>query len=347
MNKRGDEPLRKKQNEALKVMPKLFADDGYEVEFTDPAWSNYNWYFDATPFLGMEHVKVDSLKGRYNAWWLQHAYEGEVAKPSTALACNLIRYAFFQASPLVFHQVLYDNGNWLNKLNPAMALGGLNSEFLNQYSTLAVLPLITAVSDSGNRLNIFDTEATHKPTILQTPDYVPVSEPKNVLDTPYKTRELYHVNAATYRKLGAWFSYLKEQGVYDNTRIIIVSDHGWSEGKEAPGYLNLPGGADLNSFRATLMVKDFASHGLLSENDGFMTVADVPVLAAKGLISNPVNPYTGKPLITQKEHGVVMTSARRHTPRDNKPNTFIVEPGQWLHVKDDIFDLANWTVVQP
>ena len=347
LNRRDAEPLRKKQNEALKVMPKLFADHGYEVEFTDPAWSNYNWDFDPTPFIGMDHVKVDSLKGRYNAWWLANEYDGEVAKPSAALTCNLIRYAFFRVSPLVFHQVLYDNGNWLNKLNPAMHIGGLNSEFLNQYSALAALPLITAVTDGGNRLNIYDTEATHKPTILQTPEYVPVSEPKNVLDTPFRTSPLYHVNAATYRKLADWFSYLKEQGVYDNTRIIIVSDHGWSEGSDAPGYLRLPNGADLNSFRAVLMVKDFGEHGAIRSDGTFMSVADVPELAAKKLIQNPVNPYTGKPLVMQKEGGVTMTSAQRHTPRDNKPNTFIVGPDEWLHVKDSILDLANWSIVQP
>ena len=34
----------------------------------------------------------------------------------------------------------------------------------------------------------------------------------------------YQVNMAAFLKLGEWFDYLRENGVYDNTRIIIVSD---------------------------------------------------------------------------------------------------------------------------
>ena len=45
----------------------------------------------------------------------------------------------------------------------------------------------------------------------------------------YITREQlahYHANAAALLRLGEWFDWMREQGVYDNTRIIIVSDHG-------------------------------------------------------------------------------------------------------------------------
>lgn len=32
---------------------------------------------------------------------------------------------------------------------------------------------------------------------------------------------------AAMLRLGEWFDYLREEGVYDNTRIILVSDHGY------------------------------------------------------------------------------------------------------------------------
>ena len=40
----------------------------------------------------------------------------------------------------------------------------------------------------------------------------------------------YHVNMAAYIEHGNWFDYLRENGVYDNTRIILVSDHGYGAG---------------------------------------------------------------------------------------------------------------------
>ena len=36
---------------------------------------------------------------------------------------------------------------------------------------------------------------------------------------------------ASYRALGDWFDYLRANNLYDNTRIIIVSDHGHASGK--------------------------------------------------------------------------------------------------------------------
>ena len=36
----------------------------------------------------------------------------------------------------------------------------------------------------------------------------------------------YHVNMAAMLQLAAWFDSLRENGVYDNTRIIIAADHG-------------------------------------------------------------------------------------------------------------------------
>ena len=91
----------------------------------------------------------------------------------------------------------------------------------------------------------------HEPTLLQLPDYVPQ---EHVDNTAYYTGDYYfllgqalnlsdnakvthyHINMATFIKLGEWFDYLREEGVYDNTRIILVADHGiginWLDGKK-------------------------------------------------------------------------------------------------------------------
>ena len=45
----------------------------------------------------------------------------------------------------------------------------------------------------------------------------------------------YQIQAAAFEMLGKWFDQLREQGVYDNTRIIIVSDHGWPTGQFPAG----------------------------------------------------------------------------------------------------------------
>ena len=84
---------------------------------------------------------------------------------------------------------------------------------------------------------------------------------------------------------------ITENGVYDNTRIILVSDHGQPLA-HADEFM-LEDGNDRSFFNPLLMVKDFNSKEFTT-SEVFMTNADVPTLAMKELIENPINPFTGK-----------------------------------------------------
>ena len=93
-------------------------------------------------------------------------------------------------------------------------------------------------------------------------------------------------------KLGTWMDYLRENNLYDNTRIIIVSDHGYNLQNlfsDSNRYDNDK--FDVSSYKPLLLVKDFDSRELKIDNT-FMTNADTPSIAFKELIENPVNPFT-------------------------------------------------------
>jgi arylsulfatase A-like enzyme len=70
---------------------------------------------------------------------------------------------------------------------------------------------------------------------------------------------------------------LKENNAYDNTRIIIVSDHGGNI-SNISNNITLPNGTPLASYTALLMVKDFDAQGRLKTDNTFMTNADMPSL---------------------------------------------------------------------
>ena len=108
----------------------------------------------------------------------------------------------------------------------------------------------------------------------------------------------YHVNVATYIQLGEWFDYLRANGVYDNTRIILVSDHG----KDINQFGINCNNQNLECFMPLLMVKDFNAKGFNVKED-FMTNGDTPLLATEGLIISPVNPFTGNPLTSEAKNG--------------------------------------------
>ena len=240
---------------------------------------------------------------------------------------------------------------------------GVNRSFINSWSALKALPGMTKVSDGGdNSFVSMCNSTTHEPTILKEPEYEP---DENVDNSEYDANNRkrfrlneemidvttafqmshYHVNAAAMIALGNWFDYLRANGVWDNTRIIIVSDHGWVLGSHVgwqfgPEYID-----DIMAYNPLLLVKDFGDTEL--KTDGrFMTNADTPVLAFDKLIPQPKNPFTGKPINSDAkkapEHHVQYPE--EHRIDFNNGNTLL--PGRWCSLKgDNIFDAGSWSVL--
>ena len=140
---------------------------------------------------------------------------------------------------------------------------------------------------------------------------------------------------------------MKENGCYDNTRIIVVSDHGigTDEGKELDFPAEWPMSYNPDHNHPLLFVKDFNAEGRLVINNDFMTNADVPAIAFKGIVENPVNPFTGKeikdvPPEEKKASGIVITHNWR--PGGNGLYTFKVPENDWYTIKGNLFDFNNW-----
>ena len=67
---------------------------------------------------------------------------------------------------------------------------------------------------------------THETSFLQAPGYVPEISISDYGKSPFAKEAAYHINAAAIKRLSEWFEYLKLNDIYNNTRIILVSDHG-------------------------------------------------------------------------------------------------------------------------
>ena len=151
----------------------------------------------------------------------------------------------------------------------------------------------------------------------------------------------YHANMLAFIELAKWFDQLKEAGVYDNTRFILVSDHGRGLKLFEDSFT---GDFDLSSVNALLMVKDFNAKGeVVTEND-FMTIADVPSIAFNGVVEDPVNPFTGNALnnSAKTDHDQYVTMSHNFDILENNGNTFDTENAPWYSVHDDIFVGDNW-----
>ena len=248
---------------------------------------------------------------------------------------------------------------------------GIDEGFLKAYAVLQNLPGMTSITDEGTGgFLMMSNDTTHAPMILQEPEYIPAATVDNTeydlehpvrtdadgnildlsndSDQPVMSKHMhYEVNAAVWRELGDWFDYLREQGVYDNTRIIVVSDHGQNLSLHDKLVIERMGADgiehwDAQIFNCLLMVKDFDATGFTIDQR-FMTNADTPLLALEGIISDPVNPSTGKALDDAEkydaEHHVQWPS--EWSTEVNNGTTFM--PGHWFSLSgDDVFDGGSW-----
>lgn len=346
MQKKRDTPIADKHDQALMVLPKLFSENGFHVTVSNQPLIN------PLAYDGDSGISVENITGRYTDYYLDNHPDLNLKYYSPLLKTSLVRFSFFKFSPLAVRNFCYDNGDYLLP-DPTHLI---SSTTIDNYTALAVLPEITLVSGEGRNFIILNNDLTHDSAFLEAPSYEPATVVTNRGSGPFAGEEPFHANMAAFILLGKWFDYLKENGVYDNTRIIIVSDHGFNN-TVLKNVKRLPNGEKLEMYQALLLVKGFNAPGgtaggtegeALPVDDTFMTNADVPVLATQGGIVAPFprNLFTGNPLVTAKEEGATITTTHLWQIRKHARNTFTIKPDEWLHVHDDIFKSENWSRVR-
>jgi YidC/Oxa1 family membrane protein insertase len=342
MNRNADKLLAQKHNEALFMLPALLAEKAYSVTVTDPSWANHSLIADITIYKNRDNIRAYNLMGKYRNLWISRNNFKDVSQ-SRQIIENIAWFSFLKISPLVMRLELYDSGEYWSGELPSPA-----AVFLNSYSELDFLPELTEYSLSGSSALFITNDATHDSIFLQYPGYIPAENVTDIGSGRYSSIAQYHSNNAFYLKIGRWFDELRKNNVYDNTRIIIVSDHGVGVKVELPGDREPFPGIPLGSYNPVLLFKDFNSHGEPVKDMSFMTNADVPALALKGIIEDPVNPFTGNKISMEpKKDGVFVTTNHLPMAQDHGKYQFTIENDQWLYVHDSIFNKNNWSVKDP
>lgn len=364
MNKRNEELLIDKHNEALKVMPVLFSENGYEVTVCDAPYAGYQWVPDMSIYDDYPEINKYVTNGKYDDPIFA---EQEIKNNKRNFFC----YGIFKAVPVCFQKLVYDKGGYNQAELEVSYTGqwrgdslctakGMEQRFMSAYNVLEALPEMTEIEEGKKDTFLMMTnDSTHELMLLQEPDYVPKMRVDNTeyakeyaerftLDGQTLKMETdiqvihYHTNMAALLKLGEWFDYMREEGVYDNTKIIIVSDHG--RNLEQLDELMLEDGFDIESRYSLLMVKDFGSEGF-STSEEFMTCADVPAIATEGTIEDAVNPFTGKRLGygDKAVNPQYILDSEASSVAENNGTQYM--PAKWYAVQDDMRKPENWKLV--
>ena len=353
MQARKDATRQDKINESQLVLPRVFNESlGWTASVNDPFWVNSSNYCDLS-FLQGYDIEGNQTIGTYTQQWYKANPNSEgLDSTEEILSRNLLFFSLFRCSPICLREAVYLNGTYFNtKDNIKYA-----KKIIDNYSVLDFLPELTKVEDtkSGSYISLVN-ELAHEDFFFEAPEYVPAVAPKKRGSSKYDFLGSYHTQMASLKRLGEWFDFLKENGVYDNTRIVIASDHGasgYEDCMEPDEKLDerMTGGSyrGRRHYHPLLLFKDFNAKGPMKKSGDFMTNADAPSLLLKGLVEKPVNPFTKKeiPLDTRdlKKDGVLITTCDKHQPPYHKdPYLFDIKDSEWWLVKDDVMKASSWT----
>lgn len=337
MNRRSNETLHNKHNEALLVIPRILTEQaGFTATLTDTSWGNYSYIADMSFVDNYENITGETLRGRYAGIFKKQNSTGNLeANLENGLIRNLLWISLFRQSPVALRPVIYYKGSWWN----SSTIEDMD-DFIDWYAALHYLPETTDFSAPQGTVSIITNEATHsnfKINNLNLLNYETLSHPDSAG---------YDINTVSLMAIAEWIQYLKDYNVYDNTRIIIVADHGIGYGDTATEDYETHhiDGVEKDHFHPLFLYKDFNAQGDLETSMEFMTNADVPALALKDIVSNPKNPFTGNAINSSaKANGVYITTDDLFMPyHSSSKNIFTVSPKSWYKVSDNIFIDDNW-----
>lgn len=244
---------------------------------------------------------------------------------------RLYENALFNSVPLFLKPKIYNNQEWLaaySKNEKPVAWK------FTWYNFVRLLPFISDMESEQPNFIYLHSGVAHNPWNIVTDQGEFVG---NV--TPYDN------NRWTIKQLSKWILWMKENQVYDNTKIIFISDHGASWGQfdgeldfESPIICNEDTKliSDRNFLRLNplLLVKDFYAQGELREDWRIMSNADAPAI-----VFNENDPTKGEPLNrTLDAYWTIWASKMMEN------NTMQVH--KHYVVNDNVFDLKNWKVVE-
>ena len=363
LNKRSGELLKDKHNESLKVMPVIFSRAGYDVTVVDPPYANYHDLVDLSIYDG-----YPGIKGYVQEWGASLEEDPFAEERDRLWPRNFFCYSVMKAAPLMLQHTLYQRGTYfepngvegLNQTEESISRArGNRMHFMKAYAVLDTLAEHTQIQEGGNTFLMLTNSTAHEQQLLKAPEY----EPADVVDntgydaahagrfslngrtlhiTDYLKMAHYHVNAAALLRLGKWMDFLRQEGIYDNTRILIVADHGSAQNTLEGTMFGEDKNDDIMFYNPLLLVKDFDSRGSLITDQAFMTNADTPSLSLEGLIKDPVNPFTGAVISAdkKKEPFQLVFTSHEYEIETNNGSTFL--PGAWYAVTEDFLSPSGW-----
>lgn len=239
----------------------------------------------------------------------------------------LLAVSLFNSVPWSTKNLIYKDGRWIENLMPKSDT--LVVRALREYAFIDGLADLSNTNATKATYKFFDNEITHHPWLMDAKTCTVSAKPKI-----YKTRqdnadELHLANEmCALKALSRWINWMKSEGIFDNTMIILVSDHDGMDSDMIGKVFGSPYKGMVGKPNPLLLVKHLGRSGNkdVEINDMPLSLTDV-----SKLIDNDLNiqPFTGR------------TQPRRMSVTGGKTmNKFVLER-EWM-VDSDMTRRDHW-----
>lgn len=348
---RRDEPRWSKMFKAFTVLPGEFLRRGRRVAMPDPPNIIPGWFRppgkpvpsladflpEYDPSSGRLHL-VANLPKSFLAEWEREI--GMTAMIDSGAFSFYLSLSVFRVAPGWLKGGVYGNGAWLGSAGKMDRV--FTTKVLEDCMELGTLTRKSAVDGGPGLFALVYSKMTHWPYYLGPDGLIPEDRPQ-----PH-----HYTERRALAMLADFFDWMKENGVYDNTHIMVVSDHSGSGASELPGHESIGDffrsnghnpPEDLlelaehpNRMHALFMRKDVGGRHPMAVDATPVSGAEMPYFFLSVLEDDPGRLSFLKDPSRPRQHAVF-----GHAPINGQPDT-IGFAGKTAIITGDHTDPANW-----
>ncbi len=277
---------------------------------------------------------VDHTDGlAYGKVWQDKYYREKNSNTLIKQGHLFIMLSLFQNAPYFLKPVIYNESNWFIFSRKAIFWAVEKHVFPN-YGYMKLLPEISNTDMKQNTFKYIHNALTHGPFGIKAdgslikPGEFTDEEKKSF----YSGYGAYYSQREFLKLFDKYCDWLKKEGIYDNTYIILISDHG----NNYPDYNPLTDDKIANGFNSLFMIKEFGAKGELKiNNDILISSHDAEKFMKNALHGTPVEIPAGRKI-----------QAVHYDNSDKFLDTGIIDIINAYDVEGWVYDPQNWKVIK-
>ncbi len=217
LNAAGDEPLAEKINARYGALANRLG-GAWDISLYERNWLE--------PMRIARHTDQDVLAVRF----LSDAFlDRYVAREGITIGRGdsdnfLLAVSVFSAVPWSSKNLVYKNGRWFEAF-----MGDKKTivvtRALRDWSLFEQLPEVSNARAQKSTFKFIDTELTHSPWFMELGSCKIVADPKRTVTAEGLPEPHLATEICSLRALGKWFDWMRREGVWDNTTVVLAADH--------------------------------------------------------------------------------------------------------------------------